>query len=46
MEAPVRVGLIADDDVYFRMAVSAILTRQFGFSTFSKQPRLTRRWNA
>ncbi len=32
MEGPVRVGLIADDDVYFRMAVSAILTRQFGFS--------------
>src|SRR5918993_4503854 len=32
MEASVRVGLIADDDAYFRMAVSAILTRQFGFS--------------
>src|SRR5918998_3191942 len=32
MEAPMRVGLIADDDAYFRMAVSAILTRQFGFS--------------
>ena len=32
METPVRVGLIADDDAYFRMAVSAILTRQFGFS--------------
>lgn len=27
-----RVGLIADDDAYFRMAVGAILTRQFGFS--------------
>jgi DNA-binding NarL/FixJ family response regulator len=27
-----RVGLIADDDAYFRMAVSAILTRQLGFS--------------
>jgi DNA-binding NarL/FixJ family response regulator len=32
MDAPVRIGLIADDDAYFRMAVSAILTRQFGFS--------------
>jgi DNA-binding NarL/FixJ family response regulator len=28
----VRIGLIADDDAYFRMAVGAILTRQFGFS--------------
>lgn len=27
-----RVGLIADDDAYFRMAVGAILTKQFGFS--------------
>ncbi|PVE22023.1 DNA-binding response regulator [Microvirga sp. KLBC 81] len=32
MGAPARVGLIADDDAYFRMAVSAILNRQFGFS--------------
>jgi DNA-binding NarL/FixJ family response regulator len=32
MEAPTRIGLIADDDAYFRMAVSAILNRQFGFS--------------
>jgi DNA-binding NarL/FixJ family response regulator len=32
MDAAARVGLIADDDAYFRMAVSAILTRQFGFS--------------
>lgn len=27
-----RIGLIADDDTYFRMAMSAILTRQLGFS--------------
>lgn len=27
-----QIGLIADDDAYFRMAVGAILTRQFGFS--------------
>ncbi len=27
-----RIGLIADDDSYFRMAMSAILTRQLGFS--------------
>jgi DNA-binding NarL/FixJ family response regulator len=27
-----RIGLIADDDAYFRMAVGAILTRQFSFS--------------
>ncbi|WP_262295998.1 LuxR C-terminal-related transcriptional regulator [Microvirga sesbaniae] len=27
-----RVGLIADDDGYFRVAASAILTRHFGFS--------------
>jgi len=32
MEASMRVGLIADDDAYFRMAVGAILTRQLGFS--------------
>lgn len=32
MGAPARIGLIADDDAYFRMAVSAILARQFGFS--------------
>jgi DNA-binding NarL/FixJ family response regulator len=27
-----RIGLIADDDSYFRMAISAILTTQLGFS--------------
>ncbi|MBL0408077.1 response regulator transcription factor [Microvirga aerilata] len=27
-----RIGLIADDDPYFRMAVGAILNRQFGFT--------------
>jgi DNA-binding NarL/FixJ family response regulator len=32
MEASMRVGLIADDDAYFRVAVGAILTRQLGFS--------------
>ncbi len=32
MGATERVGLVADDDAYFRIAVSAILTRQFGFS--------------
>ncbi|MFC4172921.1 LuxR C-terminal-related transcriptional regulator [Microvirga sp. GCM10011540] len=32
MEARKRIGLVADDDAYFRIAVSAILTRQFGFS--------------
>jgi DNA-binding NarL/FixJ family response regulator len=32
MEASARVGLIADDDAYFRMAVGAILTHQLGFS--------------
>ncbi len=32
MEAPRRIGLVADDDAYFRMAVGAILSRQFGFS--------------
>ncbi|WP_243373427.1 LuxR C-terminal-related transcriptional regulator [Microvirga solisilvae] len=32
MGAPARIGLVADDDAYFRMAVGAILVRQFGFS--------------
>lgn len=32
METSMRVGLIADDDAYFRVAVGAILTRQLGFS--------------
>ncbi len=32
MEAATRVGLVADDDAYFRMAVGAILSRQFGFT--------------
>jgi len=32
MESSMRVGLIADDDAYFRVAVGAILTRQLGFS--------------
>lgn len=32
MQAPTRIGLVADDDAYFRMAVGAILSRQFGFS--------------
>jgi DNA-binding NarL/FixJ family response regulator len=32
MGGAARVGLIADDDAYFRMAVGAILDRQFGFS--------------
>ncbi|HZH51641.1 MAG TPA: response regulator transcription factor [Microvirga sp.] len=32
MGAPARVGLIADDDAYFRVAVGSILTRQFGFT--------------
>ncbi|MFC4173472.1 LuxR C-terminal-related transcriptional regulator [Microvirga sp. GCM10011540] len=32
METSMRVGLVADDDAYFRMAVGAILTRQLGFS--------------
>jgi DNA-binding NarL/FixJ family response regulator len=27
-----QIGLIADDDAYFRMALGAILTRRFGFS--------------
>lgn len=32
METHSRIGLVADDDAYFRMAVSAILNRHFGFS--------------
>ncbi|MBO1908978.1 response regulator transcription factor [Microvirga sp. 3-52] len=32
MSVRTRVGLIADDDGYFRVAASAILTRHFGFS--------------
>lgn len=32
MEMPARIGLIADDDAYFRVAVGAILTRQLGFA--------------
>jgi DNA-binding NarL/FixJ family response regulator len=32
MSALGRIGLIADDDPYFRMAVGAILSRQFGFT--------------
>jgi DNA-binding NarL/FixJ family response regulator len=32
MDALKRIGLIADDDAYFRMAIGAILTRQFGFT--------------
>lgn len=32
MGALERVGLVADDDAYFRIAVSAILMRHFGFS--------------
>jgi len=32
MKTSMRVGLIADDDAYFRVAVGAILTRQLGFS--------------
>jgi DNA-binding NarL/FixJ family response regulator len=32
MEVSKHVGLVADDDAYFRIALSAILTRQFGFS--------------
>lgn len=32
MERPMRIGLVADDDAYFRMAVGAILTRQLGFT--------------
>jgi DNA-binding NarL/FixJ family response regulator len=32
MSAPVRIGLVADDDAYFRVAISAILNRHFGFT--------------
>jgi DNA-binding NarL/FixJ family response regulator len=32
LEKAMRIGLIADDDSYFRMAMSAILTKQLGFS--------------
>jgi len=32
MDANRRVGLIADDDAYFRVAAGAILTRHFGFT--------------
>jgi DNA-binding NarL/FixJ family response regulator len=32
MEVPARVGLVADDDPYFRIAVGTILSQQFGFS--------------
>lgn len=32
MDAPVRVGLIVDENAYFRMAVGSILERQFGCS--------------
>lgn len=32
METPAPIGLVADDDPYFRMAVGAILSRQFGFA--------------
>jgi DNA-binding NarL/FixJ family response regulator len=32
MSADKRVGLIADDDPYFRIATAAILTHHFGFS--------------
>jgi DNA-binding NarL/FixJ family response regulator len=32
LEKAARVGLVADDDAYFRMALSSILTRQLGFS--------------
>jgi DNA-binding NarL/FixJ family response regulator len=33
MDAPVRVGLIVDENAYFRMAVGTILERQFGCSS-------------
>lgn len=33
MDARPRVGLVADDDAYFRVAVGAILTRHFGFTS-------------
>lgn len=32
MEVPPRIGLIADDDAYFRMAVGTILIRNLGFT--------------
>src|SRR3712207_9437780 len=32
MSALGRIGLVADDDAYFRMAVGTILTREFGFT--------------
>jgi DNA-binding NarL/FixJ family response regulator len=32
MSAPVRIGLVADDVAYFRVAISAILNRHFGFT--------------
>ena len=32
MSAPVRIGLVADEDAYFRVAVGAILNRYFGFT--------------
>jgi DNA-binding NarL/FixJ family response regulator len=32
MSAPVRIGLVADEDAYFRVALSAILNRYFGFT--------------
>jgi DNA-binding NarL/FixJ family response regulator len=32
MEPLPRIGLVADDDAYFRIAVSSILTRKLGFS--------------
>jgi len=33
MDAPVRVGLIVDENEYFRIAVGSILERQFGCSS-------------
>jgi DNA-binding NarL/FixJ family response regulator len=32
MDARPRIGLVADDDAYFRVAVGAILTRHLGFT--------------
>jgi DNA-binding NarL/FixJ family response regulator len=32
MSAPARIGLVSDDDAYFRVAISAILNRHFGFT--------------
>ena len=32
MSAPVRIGLVADEDAYFRVALSAILNRYCGFT--------------